>query len=108
MVDFDFGFFLDDDTVVTARGAKCEESGGRMSIYAILSAEAAEYLLGDVNGDGEVNIIDATAIQRHIAGTAVLEGDSLRAADANGDGTVDIDDVTAIQKYVAKIIDALG
>lgn len=104
----DFGFFLDDDTVVTARGAKCEESGGRMSIYAILSAEAAEYLLGDVNGDGEVNIIDATAIQRHIAGTAVLEGDSLRAADANGDGTVDIDDVTAIQKYVAKIIDALG
>ncbi len=31
-------------------------------------ADAAEKLLGDVNGDGRITVSDATAVQRHIAG----------------------------------------
>ena len=31
------------------------------------TAQAVEFVLGDVNGDGIVSISDATAIQRHLA-----------------------------------------
>ncbi len=58
-------------------------------------------LIGDVNMDGQVNIVDATAIQRHIVELVVLTGDNLIAADTNGDGFYNIKDVTAIQYYAA-------
>ena len=58
-------------------------------------------LIGDVNMDGAVNIVDATAIQRHIVELVVLTGDNLIAADTNGDGFYNIKDVTAIQYYAA-------
>lgn len=62
----------------------------------------SEVKLGDVNGDGNINITDVTDIQRHIAKLKLLEGDFLRAADVNGDETINITDATAVQKYIAK------
>ncbi len=58
--------------------------------------------LGDVSGDGSVNINDVTTIQRHLAELEALEGIYLHAADANQDGTVDIADATVIQMYLAE------
>ena len=58
--------------------------------------------LGDVDGDGYVNINDVTHIQRHLAELESLEGIYLHAADANQDGTVDISDATIIQMYLAE------
>ena len=58
--------------------------------------------LGDVIGDGSVNINDVTTIQRHLAELEALEGIYLHAADANQDGTVDIADATVIQMYLAE------
>ena len=58
-------------------------------------------LIGDVNLDGQINIVDATAVQRHIVEIALLTGDGLIAADTNGDGFYNIKDVTAIQYYAA-------
>ena len=58
---------------------------------------------GDVNGDGKVNIKDATQIQKAAAKILTLtEAEALRA-DVNADNKVNIKDATAIQKYVAKI-----
>lgn len=62
-----------------------------------------EYKLGDVNFDNEVNVADATAIQKYLAGLLELDGDALRNADFNGDGVVDVADATAIQKFAAGI-----
>ena len=59
--------------------------------------------LGDVDGDGDITITDATAVQRYLAELDVLDDILLYAADANGDGDVDISDATAIQMAVAKI-----
>ncbi len=60
-------------------------------------------ILGDVNGDGKVNIKDATQIQKFAAKLAELtEAESLRA-DVNGDSKVNVKDATVIQKYVAKL-----
>ena len=59
---------------------------------------------GDVDCNGVVNIIDATMIQKHLAGLITLEGDALENADADGNGIVDINDVTAVQKHIAHLI----
>jgi len=58
--------------------------------------------LGDVDGNGIVNINDVTEIQRYLAELDVLEGISLYASDANRDGVLDISDATAIQMYLAE------
>lgn len=58
--------------------------------------------LGDVDGNGIVNINDVTEIQRYLAELDVLEGISLYASDVNRDGVLDISDATAIQMYLAE------
>lgn len=71
---------------------------------AIVIPATGPYLMGDANGDGRVNIIDATAVQRYIAG--LDPGPFCRAA-ANViavDG-INVNDVTRIQQYIAKLFD---
>ena len=66
--------------------------------------ENEELMLGDVDGDGEVTIIDATEVQRHIAQISVFNDAQLKAADVDRDGEVAIIDASDIQRYVAQII----
>lgn len=61
-----------------------------------------EWLLGDSNGDGYVNINDVTIIQRYLAELETL--DNKYASDANRDGLIDISDATVIQMYLAEYI----
>ncbi len=62
--------------------------------------EPNNYILGDVDGDDEVNAYDVTFIQRYIADMSVKSFDE-QAADADGDGDVTAFDVTFIQRYLA-------
>lgn len=60
---------------------------------------------GDVNGDGEVNSDDLTALARIVAGIAsVSDSNNKDAADVTGDGYVNSDDLTKMAQYVAGII----
>lgn len=59
--------------------------------------------LGDANGDGKVNVKDATQIQKAIAGILNLDETENLAADVDGNGKVNVKDATAIQKWVAGI-----
>lgn len=58
-------------------------------------------LLGDATEDGIINIMDATIVQKYLAGLQELTASQLRLADVDGSGIVDIKDATAIQKYLA-------
>ena len=60
-----------------------------------------EYLLGDSDGDGKVNVKDATAIQKWVAGYEI--DINLDCADADLNETVNVKDATAVQKWVAGI-----
>jgi hypothetical protein len=51
---------------------------------------AVDPIVGDVNGDGEVNIADVNAII-----DVILGGEKLPAADVNGDGEINVADVNA-------------
>ncbi len=59
-------------------------------------------LIGDANGDSKINVLDVTAIQRHIAEIEPLTGAAIFNADANGDGEVTIADVTLLLQYLAE------
>lgn len=62
-----------------------------------------EYMLGDADGNGKVNVKDATLIQKHAAKITEIPEEDFDAADVNADGKLNVKDATAIQKYVAKI-----
>ncbi len=56
--------------------------------------------IGDVNCDGEVNIKDATAIQKSLANLTTLSNVGNKVSDFDGDKAVTIKDATAIQKML--------
>ena len=58
------------------------------------------YIIGDVNRDGKVDVVDGTMIQAYSIGLRNDFDDyQVMIADTNGDGVVNILDVTAIQYY---------
>lgn len=62
-------------------------------------------VLGDVNGDGDVDALDAAEILRSDAGLKTLEDNQKSLADVNNDGDVDALDAAKILQYDAGIID---
>lgn len=65
------------------------------------STGTATLLLGDADLDGEVTILDATAIQRYLADYITLSDDAMKTADADRDGDITILDATVIQRWLA-------
>lgn len=57
--------------------------------------------MGDVNGNGVVDINDVTAIQYHLAELEPIRDNQLAFADVNGNGAFDINDATQLQKNLA-------
>ena len=69
---------------------------------------AGRHRIGDADGDGAITILDATRVQRSLAGYAVAEPERVAACgDVNGDG-LDILDATHIQRYLAGLSAAAG
>lgn len=88
------------------------ETTGKHDVYLVFTGEEGylfninwwkpntpdeEYILGDLNGDGAVDIYDLTQMRK-----AALEGDAERfeAADINGDETIDSDDLTLLKRFI--------
>ena len=61
-----------------------------------------QIIIGDADCDGEVTILDATAIQRFLVNLSNKAFDE-SAADADRDGDVTILDATAIQRFLASL-----
>jgi len=60
-------------------------------------------LKGDVNGDGMINIIDATEIQKYLASIIEFDNQAKKSADFNGDSFINVVDATGIQKYLVNL-----
>lgn len=75
------------------------------SVTVFCSAEKVTYLAGDANGNDNIEILDATLIQRVLASLAT-DPDRMIAVRGDVDGKNDgitIYDVTAIQCYLAHL-----
>lgn len=77
-----------------------------LSVTAInaVAAEPTIHSYGDADGNGHVNVLDATKIQRFLAKMDELSDFRQELADVDDDGDVSIIDATVIQQFVAKII----
>lgn len=64
-----------------------------------------EVLIGDVNNDGVVDVMDSIMIQRFTTESVELTDDQKYAADVNNDGEVDIIDAMQIQKFTVEKLD---
>ena len=64
-------------------------------------------MLGDVNGDGEINVTDIAKVAAHIKGIKALDENGIKAADVNGDGEVNVTDIAKIAAHI-KGIKAIG
>ena len=60
---------------------------------------------GDVNGDGDITVVDATLVQKHVVQLETLSSDKQILADVNGDNTISVVDATLIQKYIVQLKD---
>ena len=67
---------------------------------ATLTASAADYLPGDLNGDGLVSSTDVVFLRRHIAGGYNITVNEA-AGDVNADGILNTTDVVTIRRYIA-------
>ena len=80
-----------------------------LSVYALVQNK--QYLKGDANQDGVVNVKDVTYLQMHIAGNKNTDGSSLideankqlfDCVDMNKDGKLSVADVTALQIQISQ------
>ena len=103
--------------VVAAKEAAAVESGSKRQDFVdkemsyikknlseLNDPTAEDIITGDVNGDGTVDISDATMIQKVVAGSTTFTSDQMSAADVDNDGYISVIDVTLIQKYAAGVI----
>ena len=60
-----------------------------------------DYLIGDVNRDGKVNVFDVSEIQRYAAAYIELDDEQMIIGDTNFDGKVNIFDASEIQRFLA-------
>lgn len=66
-----------------------------------------DYIKGDADMNGVVNVNDVTAIQRHVAEFELLNELQVKAADVTGDGGLAVADATYLQRYLAEYADAV-
>lgn len=92
------GWFKVDESTDGADGYTGDISGGTVTV------EAATYLYGDIDGNGEVDLYDATLIMRYAVGLITLDDAAVARGNVSGDTLTDLYDATLIQRYAVGII----
>ena len=80
----------------------CKHCGDAINIQG---EDTGAYLPGDIDGDGEVTVIDATFIQRYCINLPIpISEENVMRGDINSDGEIDIIDATWIQRLEANLV----
>lgn len=87
--------------IETNDGVNTITLGTKESPYQVTIKESsAVSYLGDVDGNGVIEAVDAMLVLQHINGKRVLVNDEFRRADLNGNGTLESFEALAILQYV--------
>ncbi|MBE6737931.1 MAG: hypothetical protein E7566_04695 [Ruminococcaceae bacterium] len=73
-------------------------------VLVVFSSASSKGKFGDVNSDDKVNVVDATLIQKFVAGLVDFDANQSLYGDVDGDLRITVKDATAVQKYTAGII----
>lgn len=88
-------------TIYGYTGSAAETFATKKGIAFVNIGDVPTPTLGDVNGDGKINIDDVTDIQKYIANMIDFTEEQVTLADVDKNGKVSIDDATLIQKHLA-------
>lgn len=73
-----------------------------------VAVSAAGKKVGDINGDGKVNITDLSKLAAHVKSVKLLDSSSMTRADINGDGRVNITDLSHLAAQVKGVSASSG
>lgn len=100
--NYSISFIYDEDDVYNIKEDNVEFMVVNGSINVI--GDKPEYKYGDVNGNGVIDITDATYVQQIAAEIFKPTNTQKICGDVNGSGNIEITDATLIQTYVAEMI----
>ena len=94
---------ISDDGTITAKTKGTTTITAEVDgLTATATINVIDYILGDVNGDGKVTLVDYGKILSHVKGLNLLTGQNLKAADVNQDGKVTLVDYGKVLAYVKR------
>ena len=95
---------IENFTIKGVEGSEAERYANDNGFAFIPLSDEPAPILGDANGDGEVDSVDATVVQRAATMVQVpYSEEQLMQADIDGDGALTIVDATFIQRYCTKV-----
>lgn len=109
----DRAFGYDDEGIIDSfiiygnKGSEAERyaNDNGITFKSVTDQPDPPYLLGDTDGNGDVDTADATVIQRAVTKIAVpYDEEQLMRGDVDGDGGLTIVDATLIQRFAVKVI----
>lgn len=62
--------------------------------------EEPEYLPGDIDGDGNLTVVDIVALRSYIMGNKILNDWQILAANVDGSGGITVTDIVALRKII--------
>lgn len=78
-------------------------AGKSLSATLMIQKSELEYALGDINGDGVLNVKDIVKLRRCVTGADNCNKYTLQAGNVNSDTIVDEIDVDILRSYIAKL-----
>jgi len=98
--------FINDDTATYEYGSR-DDTPPTLILPPEYDIFAVNFVLGDLNGDGEINILDVNMLYQYVRSIITLDGAEKFAGDVNNDNDVNILDVNMLYQYVRSIITTL-
>ncbi len=97
-----------DYTISVASGAELYDYNTKPVDFAFVSGivtvvPTSAYILGDVDGNESVTLVDASLIQRRLANLVITGIFNEKSADVDGNGSLTIEEATFIQRFVTKM-----
>ena len=75
------------------------------ALGTVYASAASDSVLGDVNGDGNVNVLDYALLKRYVMGIGKLPEDGQAVADVNKDGKINAIDYARVKGHVLGTFD---
>ena len=82
-----------------------DNQGKELTAEAIIQKDELVYALGDIDGNGEISLLDSRQIYEYLQGARKFTKMQKKAADLNQDGIVDANDASIMNKYHAGVVD---
>lgn len=68
-------------------------------VFSVVTVDAISYKKGDVDGNGDITVKDASLVQRFLIGLDFLSDEQYNRADVDNNGRVSLVDASRIQRY---------